>query len=95
MKRDSLKFAGIVCGSMALSLGALTGCGSSQKSAPDPGGSPGSNSAVIQLPVGFRNVAFTCFGPNGVYVTSHGVATSTDLPSSVFVVPNDSKCGGK
>lgn len=89
MKRPALIIIGLVSAG-ALALGA---CGSSHQSAPDPGGSPGTNQRVIQFPYGFRNVAFSCFGTNGVYVTSRSV--TTDLPSGMFVVPNDVHCSGK
>jgi hypothetical protein len=71
-----------------------------QQDAPEP--TPdnivnGTNTQVIQMPDGFRNVAFTCYGTNGVYVTSrgtyqHGGENATPLASGVFVVPNDSHC---
>jgi hypothetical protein len=52
---------------------------------------------IINEPKGFRNVAFKCFGPNGVYVTSRGDALSagnqgSELPSSVYVVAGDENC---
>lgn len=78
----------------------LAGCGGSHQSAPDPGNavggaSPGTNAHVIQEPEGFRNVAFSCFGHNGVYVTSRGAIDSSSGPgltSSVFVVSEDEHC---
>lgn len=82
---------------LAVSSVLLTGCtwpwSSPHQSAPDPTGAPGTHAAVIQEPQGFRNVSFSCFGTDGVFVTSRGVATTPgDLPSSVFVVPNDPHC---
>jgi hypothetical protein len=73
---------------------ALTGCGA-HASAPDvaPAGiQQGTHQHAIQEPYGFRNVAFSCFGLNGVYVTSAGAGDT--LPSSVAVVPNDPQCKG-
>ena len=77
----------------AFSLGVLTGCGT-HTSAPDPAPGnvvQGTNAHVIQEPYGFRNVAFSCFGTNGVYVTSRGVS-GDDLPSAVFVLAGDPQC---
>lgn len=71
---------------------ALTGCGTHSNAA-DPTSDntkSGSNQRVIKEPYGFRNVAFSCLGPNGVYVTSAGSADK--LPSSVAVVVNDPNC---
>jgi hypothetical protein len=49
----------------------------------------GTKTQVIRMPDGFRNVAFTCHGLTGVYVTAHqGSQSSTD----VAVVINDPKC---
>lgn len=72
----------------------------SQQDAPEP--TPeniinGTNTQVIQMPDGFRNVAFTCYGTSGVYVTSrgayqHGGDGAVPLASSLFVVPNDPHC---
>jgi hypothetical protein len=73
---------------------ALTGCGS-HSSAPEvaPAGiKAGTHQQAIQEPYGFRNVAFSCFGPNGVYVTSAGAGDT--LSSSVAVVPADPQCKG-
>jgi len=67
-----------------------TACGSSHQSSQDPGGQPGTRSAVIQFPRGFRNVAVTCYGTTGVYVTSRG--TTSDNPSSVAVLADDPHC---
>lgn len=80
---------------VAVALLALAGCGKSTKSnAPEP--TPGNvvdgtGSQVIRMPSGFRNVAFTCYGSNGVYVTSRGDA-SNPLTSSVFVLAADPHC---
>lgn len=72
---------------------ALSACGSSHTSSTDPGGSPGTHQTVIQMPYGFRNVAFTCHGTTGVYVTSRSITTGTELPSSIAVLANDPACG--
>ena len=74
----------------AVSIIALAGC-STHSSAPDPTTiGTGDRAAVIKEPNGFRNIAFSCFGTNGVYVTSAGADDS--LPSSVYVVPLDVNC---
>jgi hypothetical protein len=74
----------------------LAACSGSHADAPDPGNNvggalPGTHAHVIQEPDGFRNVSFSCYGQNGIYVTSHGI-TSTVVPSSVFVLVNDPNC---
>lgn len=72
---------------------ALVGCSSTHQDAPNPSPSNivnGTNQYVIQEPDGFRNVAFSCFGTNGVYVTSRSNVDS--LASSLFVVVNDPHC---
>lgn len=79
----------------------ITGCSEMQSDAPEP--TPdnivnGRNTQVIRMPDGFRNVAFTCYGQNGIYVTSRGwVQASADknivpLPSDIAVVTNDPQC---
>lgn len=75
----------------AVALLALTGCGT-HISAPDPSGQPGTHGHVIQEPHGFRNVTFSCYGPNGIYVTSS--SANDTLPSGIAVVPNDPNCRG-
>ena len=70
----------------------LSACGSSHTSSSDPGGNPGSRQAVIQMPYGFRNVAFSCHGTTGVYVTSRSVTANVELPSSIAVLANDPSC---
>jgi hypothetical protein len=81
----------------------LVGCGASTKTdAPEP--TPdnivnGTNTQVIRMPDGFRNIAFTCYGSNGVYVTSRGTyqtgaENATPLASSVFVLADDPHCKG-
>ena len=79
----------------AVTLGVLlfaTGCGT-HASGPDPAPGnvvDGTRARVIRQPFGFRNVSFSCYGVNGLYVTSAGADDS--LPSSVTVVPNDPQC---
>jgi hypothetical protein len=75
---------------LPLSLGLSACAGATHANAPDPAGQVGTKSHVIQEPYGFRNVAFSCYGPNGVYVTSRGVGQ--ELSSGVNVVPNDPLC---
>lgn len=84
-----------------LLLGAGAGCTkASQTSAPDvePAGiNSGTHTRVIQMPSGFRNVAFTCNGHVGVYVTSRGANLgasddATALPSSISTVNGDPNC---
>lgn len=80
----------------------LAGCSpDTKKDAPEPTSGQivdGTNTRVIRMPDGFRNVVFSCFGTNGVYVTSRGSVQNgasqygTPLASSVFVLPNDVHC---
>lgn len=87
-KRIALTAAGLGL----VAVVALSGCGT-HTSAPDPTGAnthAGNRQAVIQEPYGFRNVAFSCNGPDGIYVTSAGA--SDTLPSGVSVVVNDPAC---
>jgi len=98
--RGFAKFAAlVVAGCTALYL--FAGCGKQTKGdAPEPTPNNivnGTNTQVIRMPDGFRNVAFTCYGPNGVYVTSRGTyqtgaKDALPLASSVFVLPNDPHC---
>ena len=93
MKRK-LKLTGALA-LAAFAAVALTGCPATKGDAPEPTSSnikPGTNTQVIQMPDGFRNVVFSCFGTNGVYVTSRGVAEADPQASSVFVVPLDVHC---
>lgn len=58
----------------------------------------GTNTHVIRMPDGFRNIAFTCYGTTGIYVTSRGIwqsgnADATTLPSSISTEVNDPNCG--
>jgi hypothetical protein len=71
---------------------ALSGCGTPASGTDPTSGNTqqGTNQHVIKEPFGFRNVAFSCFGPNGIYDTSAGADDS--LPSTVAVVPNDPNC---
>lgn len=84
----------ITCGLM------LTACSSMKEDAPEP--TPdnivnGTHTQVIRMPDGFRNIAFTCYGTSGVYVTSRGVfqngnKDATPLASGLAVVSNDPHC---
>lgn len=97
MNKKSVGVAAVLIGA-ALFTGASS-CDTKQD-APEP--TPdnivnGTNTHVIRMPDGFRNIAFTCFGPNGVYVTSRGAfqngnKDATPLPSGVFVVKDDVNC---
>lgn len=78
----------------------LAGCSETKTDAPEP--TPdnivnGTHTQVIRMPDGFRNVAFTCYGTTGIYITSRGWMQEsgqnvTSLPSSIAVQPNDVKC---
>lgn len=90
----------ITASALATLLLTATGCAATKADAPDP--TPGNivngtNTHVIKMPDGFRNVAFTCFDSTGIYVTSRGPfgtgnSDATSLPSSIFVLPNDQHC---
>jgi hypothetical protein len=86
--------AGYIMGAVAIVVATtISACSSTHQDAPDPPASNiinGTNQQVIQEPDGFRNVAFSCFGSNGVYVTSRSNVDS--LASSIAVVPNDPHC---
>lgn len=79
-----------------------TACTSaSQHDAPEPEPDDiinGTHTQVIQMPDGFRNLAFTCHGTVGLYVTSRGwVQSSADknivpLPSTVSAVTDHPMC---
>lgn len=72
----------------------LAGCGETHQDAPDPTTAnthPGTHEEVIQEPAGFRNVAFSCHGTTGVYVTSRGVSTDV-ITSGIAVLANDPAC---
>jgi hypothetical protein len=78
-----------------VTLLALAGCGAPHSDAPEPVSSnvvDGANTQVIRMSNGFRNVEFTCYGHNGVYVTSRGANTDVTTSSAVFVLPNDEHC---
>lgn len=90
MNRYILTGAGAVA---ALLL--LTGCPATKVDAPEPTGDhikPGTHTRVIQMPNGFRNIAATCEGTTGIYVTSRGVDETAPQASGVDVVPNDPAC---
>jgi hypothetical protein len=92
----ALKLAAVAAGCLA-SLGV---CDPAKSDAPEP--TPdnivdGTHTQVIRMPDGFRNIAFTCYGHNGLYVTSRGAFQTgakdlTPLASSVTVVPDDEHC---
>lgn len=76
-------------------LVALTGCPATKQDAPEPESGSirnGTHTRVIKMPNGFRNIAATCEGTTGIYVTSRGVAETDPQPSSVAVLPNDPAC---
>lgn len=90
-------------GAIVAALVFLTGCpGSTKQDAPDP--TPdnifnGTHTQVIRMPEGFRNVATTCRGTTGIYVTSRGLVQESGqnvstIPSGIFVLANDPSCGG-
>jgi hypothetical protein len=76
-------------------IASIAACGQTHTDAPEPTSSSvvdGTRTQVIRMSNGFRNVEFTCYGHNGVYVTSRGANTDVTTSSSVFVVPNDEHC---
>ena len=80
---------------LVTSMVLLSGCGAAHQSAPDVAPSdahPGTHSAAIQMPDGFRNVAFSCHGTVGVYVTSYGLNDSSGRVSGIAVLANDPNC---
>lgn len=102
MNMDDLTAIGIWIGGPAVVVAALAGlaaCGGGERNqnADKKDVRDSGPALIINEPRGFRNVAFKCFGPNGVYVTSRGDALSagnqgSELPSSVYVVANDENC---
>lgn len=80
----------------------LTGCPATKQDAPEPTSDNiinGTNTQVIRMPDGFRNVAVTCDKTTAIYVTSRGWSQESggdvvSLPSTVAVVPNSKRCGG-
>lgn len=94
------KIAGVAA-VLGLAALLLAGCpGEAQESAPevDPANMiDGSNTTIIRMPEGFRNVSFTCNGTVGIYVTSRGFwqngnQDAIPLPSGVAVLANDPNC---
>lgn len=89
----------LIIGAIAITASlALSACavGDTHGNAADPSETnvtPGTNSHVIQMPNGFRNIAISCYGGNGIYVTSRGSYTDAFLPSSVAVIVHDPICG--
>lgn len=83
-----------VASAVCLGAAALASC-STKADAPEPSPSNiinGTRTQVIKMPDGFRNIAFTCYGSVGVYVTSRGVAETDPQPSGVTVLDNDPHC---
>lgn len=81
----------------ALLILALAGCTAAHESAPDVAPSdarPGTHAGAIQEPSGFRNVAFSCHGTVGVYVTSYGLNDSNGRVSGIAVLKDDPNCAG-
>lgn len=90
-----------VCVGSAMALVACSSMGDDKKSdAPEPATGnivDGTHTQILRMPDGFRNVAFTCYGTVGVYVTSrgpwqNGTADLPPLPSSIALMPNDPHC---
>lgn len=76
------------------SFGLLVGCSAAHTDAPDPAPAninAGTHQKVIQEPDGFRNVAFSCNGTTGIYVTSRGVSSDV-ITSGISTVANDPAC---
>lgn len=74
---------------------ALAGCSATHQNAPEPTSANivnGTSVQVIQMPDGFRNVAVSCYGTVGVYVTSRGSDGATPQASGVAVLANDPHC---
>lgn len=89
-------WAAAVGAALVLAVGGCDGWGDTKSDAPEPTGPnvvDGTNTKVIRMPDGFRNVVFSCFGTDGVFVTSRGDNVNP-LTSSVDVVPNDPHCVG-
>lgn len=79
----------------------ITSCSATKADAPEPAPSDivnGTHTQVIKMPDGFRNVAFTCYGTTGIYVTSRGWVEGsaskdiTPLSSTIAIQGNDPKC---
>jgi hypothetical protein len=96
--------AGVVGAAIATLVMAAVACSNTgQKSAPElteDNLTSGTNTKAIQMPEGFRNVAFTCHGTVGVYVTSRGIfktgsADAPSLPSGIAVLADDPNCGAR
>ena len=100
-RRQLLTILAVMMVGVALVI-VLSGCSPDSKGdAPEPTPDSivnGTSTQVIRMPDGFRNVAVTCYGTNGVYVTSRGTFQTgskdfVPLASGLFVVPNDPHCG--
>lgn len=93
----------VAVGAALALLAATAGCVTdTKKDAPEPTPASivdGTHTQVIRTPDGFRNIAFTCYGTVGIYVTSRGYYESgsadfTSLPSDVAAVASDPHCAG-
>jgi hypothetical protein len=96
MRRSRPSTVGGIAGGLALAaLLSLQACGSGHGDAEvEPGGVDNSPAKIVQMPSGFRNVAFKCDGGgNMVYSGSRG-QTSDAVASGIFVIPNDPRCPG-
>lgn len=49
----------------------------------------GTRTRVVDMPKDFRDIAFTCHGPNGLYVTEHQGSQSS---TAIAVIENDPLC---
>jgi hypothetical protein len=79
---------------IAASFVLLVGCSAAHTDAPDPAPAninAGTHQKIIQEPDGFRNVAFSCNGTTGIYVTSRGVSSDI-ITSGISTVANDPAC---
>ena len=72
----------------------LAGCGT-KADAPEPEGDRiinGTNTTVLKMPNGFRNVVVSCLGTDAVFVTSRGIDETAPQPSSIFVLADAEFC---
>jgi len=94
-----MKNSWIVNGAAGIAIAAasfvlITGCSAAHTDAPDPAPAninSGTHQKIIQEPDGFRNVAFSCNGTTGIYVTSRGVSSDI-ITSGISTVANDTAC---
>lgn len=79
---------------VGITSGVLVSCSSTHQDGPDPTAAnthPGTREGVILEPDGFRNVVYSCNGPDMVYVASRG-QTSDVISSGIAVIGNDPLC---